>query len=1175
MLIRLDPIIGERTAEADGPTTRTVTLCEKRSRPMTCAQAISALALRRLLLPHAPGTPLASLGQLYADPGPHVARALRQANARAWFGIELVLAGESLRECLNRPGARAEGLEQPILTLLDAAGPAVAKLPAGAVATLQQATESGILTSGVIDAAEALRAAGGEGAAPFSETEALERLADQLDAENHQGLRPFLQLRTVAGAPLVVCLVAALFRLAVESNPDLFCDLPPLPAGDLGGSNRGDFHDVASVLTRDGARLEALLEEARRIGRSGVLPPADPEPPAPQPPAQPQLPPPESDDARERLRRGEDFVRRGEYDFAVSEFTAALRADPSLTDAYARRGDALRLRGECEPALADLTRAVELAPGDPRARVSRGLTLALSGRHAEAIEDFTAALEFEPSAVAYNQRGSSRAAVGDLEGALADFTEAMRLDPESPWAAYNRGDTYLAKREYLAAVADLSTALRLNPQFALSHARRGDAYRLNGELDRAIADYTNALRLDPHNVAAYVNRGTAYRKKGLYEPALADFSLAVQLDPANPELYLQRGLAYRLKDEPARALADLDTAARLSDENAEVYYQRGLTNEALGRRSAALADLTRVVQLAPDHSAAFNSRGTIRADLGDVEGAEADFSEALRLNPDFTLALLNRASARSKARQFESAIADCDAAIRLDPGLANAYLMRGSARAQIDQLAPAMEDFSEVLRRDARNDRALYLRGVARSKQGDHSGAIADLSESIQIDPSQARAYAFRGLSYQALKQQESALDDFARAVRFDGRYAAAYCNQRAALHAARGEHEQAAADYSLVLLFDPGNEVAKSGREQALRALLARPAPRPAVTTGVQPAPEPTPRTPSRAAEAQSPRALPAASARRAVAAGRPRPKTRPGAPKTEVLPKAPPTEALPAVVDSKAEGKGGEEVAESSAEFELGPRYNSPGENGSSVELEIVSEDEAAEEAAPVDQGAGASDSAESLLNLQADSQEEMARQEQLANQRREQEARAEEAARLQRLAAERQRMLEEVKRKKSEIDRARREKKRKVRTEDDEDAFPWTQWAMRAALAVLVLWGCWWVYDTFWAPYGSQPSCYPVHGTVKLADGRPISGGTLTFSPTFDGPTNETDLGREGTFETRTFSNKGADGIPPGEYKAFLTVPAAYKELVPAKYLSREQSPWLVKVKKQDNAVDLVVE
>ena len=55
-----------------------------------------------------------------------------------------------------------------------------------------------------------------------------------------------------------------------------------------------------------------------------------------------------------------------------------------------------------------------------------------------------------------------------------------------------------------------------------------------------------------------------------------------------------------------------------------------------------------------------------------------------------------------------------------------------------------------------------------------------------------------------------------------------------------------------------------------------------------------------------------------------------------------------------------------------------------------------------------------------------------------------------------------------------------------------------------------------------------------------------------------------------------NKTPDGVPPGEYKAYLSeVPPQLQPAIPPQYRNREQTPWVVKVKKQDNTVDLVVQ
>jgi hypothetical protein len=70
-------------------------------------------------------------------------------------------------------------------------------------------------------------------------------------------------------------------------------------------------------------------------------------------------------------------------------------------------------------------------------------------------------------------------------------------------------------------------------------------------------------------------------------------------------------------------------------------------------------------------------------------------------------------------------------------------------------------------------------------------------------------------------------------------------------------------------------------------------------------------------------------------------------------------------------------------------------------------------------------------------------------------------------------------------------------------------------------------------------------------------------------------EADLNDDGTFQTKTFSATGFDGVPSGDYKAYLDVPPMLREAVPEQYRSVQQSPWLVQVKRQDNNVELVVQ
>ena len=101
---------------------------------------------------------------------------------------------------------------------------------------------------------------------------------------------------------------------------------------------------------------------------------------------------------------------------------------------------------------------------------------------------------------------------GDLDRAIASFSEAIGLDPKNAFAFFNRGIAYRNKGDNDRAIADYNEAIRLNPKYGPAFNYRGFAYWKKGENDRAIADYSEAIRLDPKNAFAFCNRGITKRK---------------------------------------------------------------------------------------------------------------------------------------------------------------------------------------------------------------------------------------------------------------------------------------------------------------------------------------------------------------------------------------------------------------------------------------------------------------------------------------------------------------------------------------------------------------------------------------------------------------------------------------------------------------------------------------
>ena len=61
----------------------------------------------------------------------------------------------------------------------------------------------------------------------------------------------------------------------------------------------------------------------------------------------------------------------------------------------------------------------------------------------------------------------------------------------------NRGNGYREKGDQDHAIADYSEAIRIDPEHVMAFNNRGVIYGAKGDLDRAVADYNEAIRLDP------------------------------------------------------------------------------------------------------------------------------------------------------------------------------------------------------------------------------------------------------------------------------------------------------------------------------------------------------------------------------------------------------------------------------------------------------------------------------------------------------------------------------------------------------------------------------------------------------------------------------------------------------------------------------------------------------
>jgi tetratricopeptide (TPR) repeat protein len=246
--------------------------------------------------------------------------------------------------------------------------------------------------------------------------------------------------------------------------------------------------------------------------------------------------------------RGSVYASIGNFVQSLKDFDEAIRLQPKDGSAYSRRGDANVLKGDHNQAIQDYTRAIQVQPDYTEAYFKRGDTFRSDGKNNEAITDYDSALTLRPGyARALYNRGLAYYQKGDYGQAIKDYEAAIRiegrlqseLNTSYSDAFYKRGVDFYSKgenavdrdRDYSLAVADFTAAIRLNPNSFNSYFKRGSVYFAQQEYDEAINDYTKAIEIDPKSALAYNNRGEAYEKKNDISSASADYSQAIGLDP--------------------------------------------------------------------------------------------------------------------------------------------------------------------------------------------------------------------------------------------------------------------------------------------------------------------------------------------------------------------------------------------------------------------------------------------------------------------------------------------------------------------------------------------------------------------------------------------------------------------------------------------------------------------
>jgi len=222
----------------------------------------------------------------------------------------------------------------------------------------------------------------------------------------------------------------------------------------------------------------------------------------------------------------------------------------------------------------------------------------------------------------------------------------IRQDTQpAAYEAYIRGRGYLQelkKPEDLdKAIAEFTEVLKIDPNYAPGYAALGEAYldgfRQFGKGNDWIAKASNqcekALSRNPELVEGRVCLGKIFLNTGKYDDAVGEFERAVRAEPENEDALLGFARAYTQLGNLSAAESTYKQAIALRPNYWLPYSWLGAHYDSQGRYSDAADMFRKVTELAPDNYLGYSNLGGSYTMLGRYPDAIRACERSIALRP--------------------------------------------------------------------------------------------------------------------------------------------------------------------------------------------------------------------------------------------------------------------------------------------------------------------------------------------------------------------------------------------------------------------------------------------------------------------------------------------------------------------------------------------------------------
>lgn len=274
------------------------------------------------------------------------------------------------------------------------------------------------------------------------------------------------------------------------------------------------------------------------------------------------------------------------------------------------------------------------------------------------------------------------------------WEQATRATSGNYRAHTNLGFALAAEGQRTRAIAEYHEAIRINPKYANAHNYLGVAHADLGEHRQAVTAFDSALALRPRFAEAWNNLGLSKAALEEVPEAIHAFQKSLEADANFSPARNNLAIAYARQRDFESAIREFTESARQQPDSAETRLNLATALASAGRRREATAEFEAAAQRGADPVRVHYAWGSALMDLGDAAGAAAQFTLVLRANPRFVPALHDLGRALAHSGRLREAIDSLQIAAQLEPQNADIRHDLGAAFARgglIKEAIAAME----------------------------------------------------------------------------------------------------------------------------------------------------------------------------------------------------------------------------------------------------------------------------------------------------------------------------------------------------------------------------------------------------------------------------------------------------------------------------------------------------